>query len=204
MGGSILPVTLHNGKIYFLFGKERTIDENPGWSDFGGGTDKGETFMQTAIREGGEELTGFLGSDEDIKKMLNKYGTHNIDYKSKGYSTYRCHIFPMEYDHLLPHYYNNNQRFLQKKLDPKIIKNTKIFEKTQIKWFSFDDMKKHDNEFRSFYKNIVDLIILDRSIIEKFVKTNLSSKKLLKQKNKSNVKRRVTNKKNKTRKNKKV
>ena len=204
MGGSILPVTLHNGKIYFLFGKERTIDENPGWSDFGGGTDKGETFRQTAIREGGEELTGFLGSDEDIKKMLNKYGTHNIDYKSKGYSTYRCHIFPMEYDHLLPHYYNNNQRFLQKKLDPKIIKNTKIFEKTQIKWFSFDDMKKHHNEFRSFYKNIVDLIISDRSIIEKFVKTNLSSKKPLKQNNKSNVKRRVTNKKNKTRKNKKV
>jgi len=202
MGGSILPVTLHNGKIYFLFGKERTIDENPGWSDFGGGTDKGETFMQTAIREGGEELTGFLGSDEDIKKMLNKYGTHNIDYKSKGYSTYRCHIFPMEYDHLLQHYYNNNQRFLQKKLDPKIIKNTKIFEKTQIKWFSFDDMKKHHNEFRSFYKNIIDLIISDRSIIEKFVKTNLSSKKLLKQKNKSNVKRRVTNK--KTRKNKKT
>jgi hypothetical protein len=202
MGGSILPVTLHNGKIYFLFGKERTIDENPGWSDFGGGTNKGETFMQTAIREGGEELTGFLGSDEDIKKMLNKYGTHNIDYKSKGYSTYRCHIFPMEYDDLLPYYYNNNQRFLQKKLDPKIIKNTKIFEKTQIKWFSFDDMKKHHNKFRSFYKNIVDLIILDRSIIEKFVKTNLSSKNPLKQKNKSNVKKHITNK--KTRKNKKV
>ena len=72
MGGSILPVTLHNGKIYFLFGKERDIDENPGWSDFGGCTNKGETFMQTAIREGREELTGFLGSDSDIRKMLNK------------------------------------------------------------------------------------------------------------------------------------
>jgi 8-oxo-dGTP pyrophosphatase MutT (NUDIX family) len=202
MGGSILPVTLHNDKIYFLFGKERDIDENPGWSDFGGGTDKGETFMQTAIREGGEELTGFLGSNEDIKKMLNKYGTYKIDYKSKGYSTYRCHIFPMEYDHLLPYYYNNNQRFLQKKLDPKIIRDTKIFEKTQIKWFSFDEMKKHHNQFRSFYKNIVDLIFSDRLVIEKFVKTNLSSKKSSKQKNKSNIKKRVTNK--KTRKNKKV
>jgi len=30
MGGSILPVTIHNGKIYFLFGKERDIDDNPG------------------------------------------------------------------------------------------------------------------------------------------------------------------------------
>ena len=40
MGASILPVTIYNGKLYFLFGKERDIDENPGWSDFGGGTDK--------------------------------------------------------------------------------------------------------------------------------------------------------------------
>jgi hypothetical protein len=117
MGGSILPVTLHNNKIYFLFGKERDIDENPGWSDFGGGTDKGETFIQTAVREGGEELTGFLGTGSTLKKMLQKYGTYNIDYNSVGYSTYRCHIFPMEYDPMLTHYYNNNQLFLQKHLD---------------------------------------------------------------------------------------
>lgn len=176
MGGSILPVTLYNGKIYFLFGKERDIDENPGWSDFGGGTDKGETFIQTAIREGGEELTGFLGSDSDIRKMLTRYGTYNIDYNSEGYTTYRCHIFPMEYDHLLPYYYNNNQRFLQKRLDPKIIRDTKIFEKTQIKWFSFDDIKKHHNEFRTFYKNIVHLILGNKSEIEGFVRTKLGKK----------------------------
>ena len=176
MGGSILPVTLHNGKIYFLFGKERDIDENPGWSDFGGGTDKGETFIQTACREGGEELTGFLGSDSDIKKMLNKYGTYNIDYKSEGYGVYRCHIFPMEYDEMLPYYYNNNQQFLQKSLDKKIIRDTKIFEKTQIKWFSFDDIKTHHNKFRSFYKNIVNLIIRNRSEIEEFVKTKLGKR----------------------------
>ena len=145
MGASILPVTIYNNQVYFLFGKERDIDENPGWSDFGGGTDKGESFIQTAIREGGEELTGFLGNDNDIRKMLNKYGTYSIDYESKGYSTYRCHIFPMVYDELLPHYYNNNQQFLQKRLDPKIIRDTKIFEKTQIQWFSFNDIQKHYN-----------------------------------------------------------
>ena len=176
MGGSILPVTLHNGIIYFLFGKERDIDENPGWSDFGGGTDKGETFIQTAIREGGEELTGFLGSDSDIKRMLTKYGTYNIDYNSEGHTTYRCHIFPMVYDDKLPLYYNNNQQFLQKRLDPKVIRDTKIFEKTQIKWFSFDDIKKHHNEFRSFYKNIVHLILGNRSSIEGFVKSKFGKK----------------------------
>jgi len=184
MGASILPVTLHNGKVYFLFGKERDIDENPGWSDFGGGTDKGETFMQTAVREGGEELTGFLGSDQDVKKMLKKYGTFHLDYKSEGHGTYRCHIFPMLYDPLLPHYYNNNQQFLQKRLDPKIIKNTKIFEKTQIKWFSFDDIKKHHNTFRSFYKNIVHLILGNQSAIEAFVKNALTKNSLTKKANK--------------------
>ena len=177
MGASILPVTLHNNKIYFLFGKERDIDENPGWSEFGGGTDNSETFIQTAIREGAEELTGFLGNSSDIRKKLNKYGTYNIDYNSTGYSTYRCHIFPMQYDELLPYYYNNNQRFLQKKLDPKIIRNTKIFEKTQIKWFSFNDIKTHFKEFRTFYKNIIELILDNKTNIERFVKPVFSTRK---------------------------
>ena len=169
MGASVLPVSVRDNKVYFLFGKEREIDENPGWSDFGGGTDKGETFIETAVREGGEELTGFLGSSSEIRSMLKKYGTYNIDYKSEGYSTYRCHIFPMEYDSKLVHYYNNNQAFLQKRLDKKIIRDTKIFEKTQIKWFSFEDIKKHQKQFRSFYRNIIALILAHRPGIEAFV-----------------------------------
>ena len=176
MGASILPVTIHDGKIYFLFGKERDIDENPGWSDFGGGTDRGETYMETAIREGGEELTGFLGSSSDIKKLLTKYGTFNIDYNSEKYGTYRCHVFPMEYDEFLPLYYNNNQQFLQKRLDKKIIRDTKIFEKTQIKWWSFDEIKRRHSEFRSFYKNIVHLILGNKANIEEFVTSKLGKK----------------------------
>ena len=192
MGGSILPVTLHNNKIYFLFGKERDIDENPGWSDFGGGTDKGETFIQTAAREGAEELTGFLGFKSNIINMLNKYGTYNIDYNSEGHTTYRCHICPMTYDNLLPYYYNNNQKFLQKKLDKKIIRDTKIFEKTQIKWFSFEDIQKNHNKFRSFYKNIIHLILGNKSAIEEFVKKKLL--KNIKTKKSKNIKKKKTRK----------
>ena len=199
MGGSILPVTIHNNKIYFLFGKERDLDENPGWSDFGGGTDKGETLFQTAIREGGEEMTGFLGSSADIKKLLNKYGTYNVDYKSEGYTTYRCHIFPMDYDDKLPFYYNNNQQFLQKRLDQKVIRNTKIFEKTQIKWFSFDEIKKDIKQFRSFYQNIVHLILGNKSAIEGFVNKSFKKTNIKRSFKRSiNRKRRVS----KTRKNK--
>jgi hypothetical protein len=82
----------------------------------------------------------------------------------------------MEYDEILPYYYNNNQQFLQKRLDPKIIRDTKIFEKTQIKWFTFDDIKKQHEEFRSFYKNIIHLILGNRSAIEGFVEKSLNKK----------------------------
>jgi 8-oxo-dGTP pyrophosphatase MutT (NUDIX family) len=159
-----------------LFGKERNIDSNPGWSDFGGGTDKGETFMETAVREGSEEMTGFIGSPIDIRRLLNKYGTFNVEYLSKGYSTYRCHIFPMEYDEMLPHYYNNNQRFLQKKLDPSIIRDSKLFEKTQIQWFDINELVKRRGEFRDFYRNIVDLIIDRKGEIVEFAQKSLSKR----------------------------
>lgn len=175
MGASVLPVTIYKGKLYFLFGKERPDDENPGWSDFGGGTDDKESYIQTAIREGGEELTGFLGSDKDVKHLLQRFGTFNVDFKSDGYGIYRVHIFPMEYDPLLPFYYNNNQRFLQERLDPKIIRDTKIFEKQQIKWICIDDIvkMKKKKKFRSFYQNVIDLILAQRSEIDAFIRKSL-------------------------------
>jgi 8-oxo-dGTP pyrophosphatase MutT (NUDIX family) len=170
MGASILPVTEHDGKILFLFGKERDIDENPGWSDFGGGTDKGETFIQTAAREGSEELTGFLGDRNAVMKLLKKHGVYKIDFQSGGFPSYRCHVCPIDYNPFLTLYYNNNQRFLQKHLDASVIKNTKIFEKTEIGWFSFEDLKRKKHLFRKFYRNIVQLILNDRKNIENFVR----------------------------------
>lgn len=201
MGASILPVTIYKGKLFFLFGKERPIDENPGWGDFGGGTDNKESFLDTAIREGGEELTGFLGSDSDIKQMLTKYGTFPIDYKATGYGIYRVHIFPMEYDEFLPHYYNNNQRFLQKRLSPKIIKDVKIFEKTEIKWFCIDDIVKMKREFRSFYQNIIELILNRQDEIDAFIRKHLKNQrvKVMNRKTKIKNKRKMNRK---TRKNK--
>ena len=197
MGASILPVTIYKGKLYFLFGKERPDDENPGWSDFGGGTDANESYVQTAIREGGEELTGFLGSDSDVKTLLTKYGTFDVDFKSQGFNIYRVHIFPMEYDPKLPHYYNNNQRFLQKRLDPKIIRDTKIFEKQQIRWFSVAEIvkMKQKKEFRSFYQNVVELILAKKVEIDAFIKKAL----LKKIRTKSKTKTKAFKKKNRTR-----
>lgn len=176
MGAGILPTTIYNNKLYFLFGKENKYEDTaPGFSDFGGGTDNNETYMETAIREGCEELTGFLGTEQDVKKMLERNGTYNIDNKTPHGSIYRIHIFPTIYDPKLPFYYNNNQQFLQKRLDPHVIKKTKIFEKEEIRWICIDEIKKMKPKFRFFFKPIVDRIYNEREEIKRFITKGLKN-----------------------------
>jgi 8-oxo-dGTP pyrophosphatase MutT (NUDIX family) len=188
MGAGILPTTIHNGKLYFLFGKEGKQEESaPGFSDFGGGTDNNETFLNTAVREAGEEFTGFLGSDNDVRKMLHKCGTYNIDFNSGGgHKIYRMHIFPFEYNEWLPHYYNNNQRFLQKNLPIEIFKKTKIFEKAEIRWICVDELKSMRPQFRSYFQNIVDMMLDQKEDIRKFISGCSRHKKISKKRSRHN------------------
>jgi len=81
----------------------------------------------------------------------------------------------MNYDPKLPFYYNNNQRFLQKRLDPQVIKKTKIFEKEEIRWVSIDEIKKMKSQFRFFFQPIVDRIYNEREEIKRFVLSGLRS-----------------------------
>ena len=165
VGAGILPVSIYNKKVYFLFGKENKFEDfAPGWADFGGGQDNQESLLEIAVREGTEETTGFLGSYDDIRTMLKKHGTFHIDVER-----YRTHIFPMEYDEKLPYYYNNNQRFLQKKLPDNVIKNTKIFEKSEIKWIPASSLKRLQPQFRSFYQRIIESILDKMPEINRFV-----------------------------------
>jgi hypothetical protein len=166
MGAGILPVTLINGKVHLLFGREQKNNDTPGWSDFAGGNEKNETHLQTAIREGTEELTGFLGSQEKLRNMMRRYGTYNIDWNN----SYRIHIFPLEYDPSLIKYYNNNQNFLQRNLPPRIFKETAIFEKAEIRWIPIDKLVDIKGKFRSYYQNIIPLINDNKSQISAFVK----------------------------------
>lgn len=171
MGAGILPVALHNNELYFLFGKENRFEKSaPGFADFGGGTEPGETYLQTALREGSEELTGFLGDKKELKQRLLKFGTFNLDYKTNNTEkVYRTFIFPLEYDEKLVYYYNNNQRFIQKHLDVKVIQNTRIFEKSEIRWFKLKDLEKDIHVFRSFYQNIVKNILEKQAEIRIFM-----------------------------------
>jgi hypothetical protein len=178
MGAGILPCTIHNNKLYFLFGKENKYADTPGWSDFGGGKDNNETPIQTALREGTEEFTGFLGGEKDIKKLL-KAGVYKIEFNtgSSSGSPYTMHIFPMEYDAKLPMYYNNNQRFLHKKMSPKLMKESKVFEKSEIKWMTADDVHKNCKQFRIYFQQACNRLYKEKKDIEEFIRKRLGNKR---------------------------
>jgi hypothetical protein len=155
MGGAgVLPFCYHNGQLHFLFGKEQEIDENQGWSDFGGGANKGESKFATAAREGTEETSGFLGDVASMRRRMHK--SHHVDWKQ-----YRTYLIPLEYDAKLPFYYNNNQRLLRGRLDAKFMHDTTIFEKARIEWIPLDKVRDmlRLRKFRDFYNNVVQKIL---------------------------------------------
>jgi hypothetical protein len=79
----------------------------------------------------------------------------------------------MEYNEFLPLFYNNNQKFLQRRLDPNVIKNSTIFEKDEIKWIGIDELDKMRPKFRYYFTDIIDKILANRRDIEKFAKSSL-------------------------------
>lgn len=167
MGAGILPVALHHGKIYFLFGRENKNADTPGWSDFGGGKEKSERPLTTAIREGYEELNGFLGSKSQIREMVNKNLIVSIE--SNKYTTF---IFKFQYCEMLPVYFNRNFKFIDKHAEH-LVSHNGLYEKSEIKWFTINDIKKSRKQFRNYYdKEFLDLIIEQ----EKDIKTAFSSK----------------------------
>lgn len=173
VAGSILPVAYHKNNLYFLFGKENPLeDSSKGFSDFGGGCDKNESPFDTAMREGGEELTGFLGDGETIRKMIKRNGgiykiVHN---------DYHVHIFAMDYDENLPKYYNCNHKFLWERMNKKTLNDSKLFEKIEIGWFTPDEMRTRRSEFREFYREILDMFLVDISKIRAFIQNRPKNK----------------------------
>ena len=155
VAGALLPVALHQGKLFFLFGKENPLEDSAkGWSDFGGGSEKGEDPFTTALREGSEELTGFLGNKTQLRKTIKRAGgfykiTHN---------DYNIHVFFMNYDPDLPEYFNKNHMFLWKNMNKYMLNKSRMFEKIEIDWFSEEDLKTRRSEYRSFYQEISDKI----------------------------------------------
>jgi hypothetical protein len=165
VGSSILPACFYKGKLYFLFGKENDLADTPGWSDFGGGVEPGENEFETALREGGEELTGFLGGPDKMRKLAKHFHTVRLP-------TYVVHIIHLPYEthRMLPEYYNNNHQFLWERMDKKMLNDTKLFEKIEVDWFTAEDMVSRRSQFRGFYQEVVDKILADKVAIRAFLR----------------------------------
>jgi 8-oxo-dGTP pyrophosphatase MutT (NUDIX family) len=128
MGAGILPVALYRGTLFLLLGQERN---NNLWSDFGGGSHKGEKPFKTGIREGTEELNGFFGTEEELEEEVN----NNI-VLSICYDKYTSYIFRTKYNKDLPKYFSNNNKFIEKQASNIInSKENGLYEKKFIGWF---------------------------------------------------------------------
>ena len=148
-------------------------DSSKGWSDFGGGVEDGETPYKTGLREGSEELSGFLGDAAAIDTLIKKGGgvyelVHN---------DYHVHLFFLYYDENLPKYYNQNHRFLWNRMDKNLLNDSKLFEKIEIDWFSLSDLKTRRGEFREFYQEIVDIFLSKSKDIQKFIRTKYAKRR---------------------------
>jgi hypothetical protein len=159
MGGGALPIAYNkkNKKVYLLFGKENEYlnKDSPGFSDFGGGEKPGESALDTALREGCEELNGFFGCEGEIKRLIKE----NL-VTSLNHDRYTTFLFKIEYDENLPYYFNNNYKFLKSHVNKLVRHATNgLFEKSVIKWMTFDDLRNERGSFRSYYRNVVDVIL---------------------------------------------
>ena len=150
MGGGILPLSYHNNELYLLFSKEyNDYRGKPDWRDFGGTPEKNETTKQTAIREGWEESSGFLGSKSDIEKLI-KNNLVSVVNNNK----YTVYIVLIKYDEKLPTKFKKHFTDMYKKDKTKICKNG-FYEKSELRWIKVKNLHKHMDMFTSWYKPIV-------------------------------------------------
>jgi hypothetical protein len=158
-GVGILPVAVSKNKLYFLFGKENKHNDTPGWCDFGGGMERGETVIETSLREVEEETCGFI-SKQEILSSIERHGS--LTFHIKGYTTT---LVLISYDKKMPEYFNKNHAIIEK-YHPKL--KSVIFEKDEMKWVSWEDLARLP--VRSFYRAMIQILFTHYDEIQRFVK----------------------------------
>jgi len=156
-GAGILPVAVYKNKLYFLFGKENKYNDTPGWCDFGGGIERGETVFETSLREIEEETCGFISKEEVIRSIEH---SGSLIFRIKNYTTT---IVLIPYDKKMPEYFNKNHAIIEK-YHPKI--KSVIFEKDEMKWISWEELQSLP--VRSFYRAMMQILFHNRKEIQEF------------------------------------
>tara|TARA_Y100000816_G_C25734455_1_gene386690 strand:+ start:48 stop:572 length:525 start_codon:yes stop_codon:yes gene_type:complete len=173
MGAGILPVALYRGTLFLLLGKER----NNLWSDFGGSANNKEEIFKTAIREGCEELNGFLGTEDELETMVRKNSIMQIGFEERQKKSkkliYTTFLFNVKYDKNLPYYFNNVNKFAEIHLHDKVNNyHNGLFEKNEINWFTISELKEKKINLRPWYKPFIESVIKNEKMIISSIKEN--------------------------------
>jgi hypothetical protein len=112
--------------------------------------------MDTCVREGAEELNGFYGNKRDFRALLSKNQVLKLIYDTRV-----THLMRVDYDERLPFYFNNNYRFIKETANLRSIAahpENGYFEKSHVRWFTLDDLKRERGAFREYFRNFLDMI----------------------------------------------
>lgn len=120
--------TRNGHKLLVLLGKEPS-----GWSDFGGGRERGETPRRTAAREAHEESLMLLGSINQIMKAVRE---------SKAIRTNHAvhYLHEIPYDDDLPRLFKKLRVGLSR--SPEAANLPMYLEKTSIQWFPLERLRE--------------------------------------------------------------
>ena len=99
------------------------------------------------------------GAVYGVANMIKRLIKENL-VTSLNHDRYTTFLFEIEYDENLPYYFNNNYKFLKSHVNKLVRHATNgLFEKSVIKWMTFDDLRNERSSFRSYYRNVVDVIL---------------------------------------------
>jgi len=192
----VIPVAFHNGVLHFLFGQEndviRDVSKGQDWGDFGGSAKPGESEMDTCVREGAEELNGFFGNKHDFKALLLKNQLLKLTYDTRV-----TYLMRVDYDERLPFYFNNNYRFLKENHALRAIAahpENGYFEKSHVRWFTLEDLKRERGVFREYFRNFLDMIQYRATEIRRLLQRKKSRRNKNKSRRNKNKSRRNKNK----------
>lgn len=158
-GAGILPVAVFKNKLYFLFGKENKYNDTPGWCDFGGGMEPGETVIDTSLREVEEETCGFI-SKQEIIRSIERHGS--LIFRIRGYTTT---LVLIPYDKKMPEYFNKNHAIIEKY---NLTRSSVLFEKDEMKWVTWEELGSLP--VRSFYRTMIQILFNSHKKIQEFIK----------------------------------
>ena len=148
----VIPYSFdHEGRLVYLLGREKPSKKsyiNNKWSDFGGSPEPTDTSDEdSASREAYEESMGFLGTQNEIKRLIeiNK----SYVFRNRGIVVFVVHI---PYDSTLPRHYADVYTYIRKGITNfKTCRRTGYFEKTAIAWVTKNDILDYPEDYRSCF-----------------------------------------------------